>query len=34
MKVVDIHAITSLGKTHDLLVAVDNTFITLFTNNP
>ena len=34
MKVVDIHAITSLGKTHDVLVAVDNTFASPYLQQP
>ena len=34
MKVVDIHAITALGKTHDVLVAVDNTFASPYLQQP
>ena len=34
MKVVDIRAITALGKTHNALVAVDNTFASPYLQQP
>jgi len=34
MKVVDIHAIAALGKTHNALVAVDNTFASPYLKQP
>ena len=34
MKVVDIHAIAALAKTHNALVAVDNTFASPYLQQP